>query len=103
MCSLVDNVYNFSNDFHVVQVCYCTLCSLFLSLLFVARAELYYCCNLMKRTLRNAVSGTRNRYKEGQYDLDLTYITPRLIAMGYPSHGRILHWCGITGTYHVLT
>lgn len=41
----------------------------------------------MKRSLRSAVSGTRNRYKEGAYDLDLTYITPRLIAMGFPSSG----------------
>ncbi|DBA00510.1 TPA: hypothetical protein N0F65_006414 [Lagenidium giganteum] len=39
------------------------------------------------KALRAAVSGTRNRYNQGGYDLDLTYITPKLIAMGYPASG----------------
>lgn len=39
------------------------------------------------KALRSAVSGTRNRHCEGSVDLDLTYITPRIIAMGYPASG----------------
>ena len=38
-------------------------------------------------SIRKLVSGTRRRYNEGDYSLDLTYITPRLVAMGYPSTG----------------
>ena len=37
--------------------------------------------------LRAVVSGRRNRHKEGRFDLDLTYITPRVIVMGFPSSG----------------
>lgn len=39
------------------------------------------------KALRAAVSGSRVRYMQDGYDLDLTYITPRLIAMGYPATG----------------
>ena len=37
--------------------------------------------------LRSMVSGTRKRYKKNGYDLDLTYITERLIAMSFPASG----------------
>ncbi|MDR3549599.1 MAG: hypothetical protein P4M11_15245 [Candidatus Pacebacteria bacterium] len=35
--------------------------------------------------LRNMVSGNRKRYKQNGYDLDLTYITERIIAMSFPA------------------
>ena len=37
--------------------------------------------------LREIVSGKKNRLKEKNYNLDLTYITPRIIAMSYPASG----------------
>lgn len=37
--------------------------------------------------IRRLVSGNRRRLVEGNYSLDLSYITPQLIAMSYPSHG----------------
>uniref|UniRef100_M4C409 Uncharacterized protein n=2 Tax=Hyaloperonospora arabidopsidis (strain Emoy2) TaxID=559515 RepID=M4C409_HYAAE len=39
------------------------------------------------KALRTAVSGSRVRFTQDGFDLDLTYITPRLIAMGYPASG----------------
>ncbi|OQS05979.1 phosphatidylinositol-3,4,5-trisphosphate 3-phosphatase [Thraustotheca clavata] len=39
------------------------------------------------KVLRNAISGSRNRYTEDGYDLDLTYIDKRVLAMGYPATG----------------
>ena len=37
--------------------------------------------------LRQLVSGNRRRLKAEDYNLDLTYITSRIIAMSYPSSG----------------
>lgn len=37
--------------------------------------------------LREKVSGNKNRKKEGNYNLDLTYICPRIIAMSFPGEG----------------
>lgn len=35
--------------------------------------------------LREIVSGPKNRFRHDGYNLDLTYITPRMIAMAYPA------------------
>mmetsp|Transcript_35229 Transcript_35229/g.114050 ORF Transcript_35229/g.114050 Transcript_35229/m.114050 type:complete len:711 (-) Transcript_35229:59-2191(-) len=37
--------------------------------------------------LRRTCSGRRNRYDFGGFDLDLTYVTSRVIAMSFPSKG----------------
>lgn len=49
--------------------------------------------NLNNRALKKAskvkilVSKKKRRYKDHQFDLDLTYVTPTVIAMGYPAKG----------------
>ena len=37
--------------------------------------------------LRTKVSGAKNRFIDDKFNLDLSYITPRLIAMAYPASG----------------
>jgi len=37
--------------------------------------------------IRKKVSGKRNRLKQGEWDLDITYITERILAMSYPASG----------------
>ena len=38
-------------------------------------------------SLRSIVSGKRKRYIDDHFNLDLTYITERIIAMSFPSTG----------------
>eukprot|EP01051_Picozoa_sp_SAG22_P009172 SAG22_NODE_745_length_7499_cov_2.796622_8_plen_308_part_00 len=40
--------------------------------------------------LRRLVAGDKSRYTDGGFDLNLTYITPRLIAMGVPAQQSLV-------------
>lgn len=37
--------------------------------------------------LRQIVSGKKHRMKEAGYNLDLTYVCPRVIGMSFPAEG----------------
>lgn len=37
--------------------------------------------------IRSMVSGEKKRYIDRKFNLDLTYITPRIIAMAFPGSG----------------
>ena len=39
------------------------------------------------KSVRTLVSGKKKRFADDGFDLDLSYITPRVIAMGFPSTG----------------
>jgi phosphatidylinositol-3,4,5-trisphosphate 3-phosphatase/dual-specificity protein phosphatase PTEN len=42
---------------------------------------------LLMDFLREIVGGPKNRFKEHGYNLDLTYITERIVAMAFPASG----------------
>ena len=37
--------------------------------------------------LRKIVSGKRNRFKDHTYNLDITYVTQRVLGMSFPASG----------------
>jgi len=37
--------------------------------------------------IRKIVSGKGRRFEDGEYDLDVSYITPRVIGMSFPAVG----------------
>jgi phosphatidylinositol-3,4,5-trisphosphate 3-phosphatase/dual-specificity protein phosphatase PTEN len=37
--------------------------------------------------LRCKISGKRKRFKDEQFNLDISYITPRVLAMSFPASG----------------
>ena len=41
----------------------------------------------MLNYVRTLVSGRKQRFKDRRYDLDLSYVTPRIIAMAFPGSG----------------
>lgn len=41
----------------------------------------------MFNIVRKIVAGPKNRTIDEQFDLDLTYITPHIIAMAFPASG----------------
>jgi protein-tyrosine phosphatase len=43
--------------------------------------------HVMINFIKHKVSQNRKRYIDEKYDLDLSYITPKIIAMGLPSSG----------------
>lgn len=43
--------------------------------------------SVVTKVARILVSGKKKRFTEDGFDLDLTYVTPKMIAMGYPSSG----------------
>ena len=44
--------------------------------------------NQLVLAMRRAVSRKKQRYEEDGFNLDLAYITPHIIAMGYPAKGK---------------
>ena len=45
------------------------------------------------RPFRHKVSADKNRYQTGDYDLDLTYVSDRVIAMAFPAEGVEVRAC----------
>ncbi|RWS30731.1 phosphatidylinositol triP phosphatase-like protein, partial [Leptotrombidium deliense] len=43
----------------------------------------------IRKGARNVVSENKRRYRDGEFDIDLTYVTKNVLAMSFPSSGRM--------------
>lgn len=50
-------------------------------------ARIYFEHHTMKRSLRQTVRQNKKGYSEGEHNLDLTYVTTKIIATSFPSEG----------------
>ena len=44
---------------------------------------------MIKNPFRKLVSGKRNRLNHSRYDLDISYITDRILAMSFPASSKV--------------
>ncbi|XP_036084411.1 phosphatidylinositol 3,4,5-trisphosphate 3-phosphatase TPTE2-like [Rousettus aegyptiacus] len=61
---------------------------LFRLIILIRIFHLAYQKKRLEKLTRRMVSGNKRRYKKGGFDLDLTYVTERIIAMSFPSSGK---------------
>lgn len=48
--------------------------------------------SVILNSVREKVSADRKRFIDGKYNLDLAYVTPSIIAMGFPAEGLEAVW-----------
>ncbi|XP_012578626.1 PREDICTED: phosphatidylinositol 3,4,5-trisphosphate 3-phosphatase TPTE2 [Condylura cristata] len=86
---LVNVVYMFYDYRFLTGISRITI--LFRPLRFIILIRILHLANQkrqLEKVARRMVSGNKRRYKKGGFDLDLTYVTERIIAMSFPSSGR---------------
>ena len=87
ICSVVEVLLLYTEEKDVKIIKFSTLLRSVRLVKIIRIARIYFEHHSIKRSLRQTVRQNKKGYSEGEHNLDLTYVTSKIIATSFPSEG----------------